>query len=310
MSKKIRSADAVLKVKATKVLRALNKMGCTEVAYTQVLEALARSEGARTLHVHEARKPIETEPKALATLARGMAADLFFLHRGEWMGRETELMGKIQELMLLEDDSANNRSIEAGWEELQGRNPVELKEPYDRLRLQEWPKAFEGLVHGLIASLTRNAEVKGDGATNQCLHAGVMYDWRVGEDGLPANHPDASPYSVVIGRNQSSNQFYVDICPPNTKGNELGGTPQMSLFVEINEGVPCVHMTNEIYGDQVLSVFFTPDGLYLRPDGPTVDSRSAPEGLQRLHEKLHAHYAENGAASRIPADFLYMANKA
>ena len=93
-----------------------------------------------------------------------------------------------------------------------------------------------------------------------------MFDWRVQEgEGLgelPVEH--RRRYELELKR--SGYQLYVDIAPAHGAPEELNGVPQMSLFVEVNEGVPCVHISNALFGDQVLTVFALEDGLYLRPD--------------------------------------------
>lgn len=264
-----------------------------DLTYCQVLEALSRAQGSRTLHVYQAKKPVELEGRPLKDAARRMAARLFFKSLGSWAGKHTELLHELDQAFAAQDEKGG-RFVEARVHELtQQKGPVEVKPAFEHLRHDEWKTQFESLVQELTESLAQEAGVSPFGHEVGTLHKGLMRDWRVGEGELDSSAPEAAPFEVTVGRNYNSQQFYVDITRPGLQKAGLEGTPQLSLFIEVNQGVPCVHLTNEVYADQLLSVFATQDGLYIRPDAPAEDVflRGTPalESLAKLHEANGPH---------------------
>lgn len=264
-----------------------------ELTYTQVLEALSRAQGNRTLHVYQAKKPVMLEGRALKDTARRMASRVFFKSLGKWAGKQTELLHELDQAFAAEDEKGS-RFVEARVQELTvEQGPVEVKPAFEHLRHDEWKTEFESLAQELAESLAQEAGISPLGQEAETLFKGLVRDWRVDHGALKKNDPDAAPYEVTIGRNDTSQQFYVDIMRPGLKPSQLEGTPQLSLFIEVNNGVPCVHLTNEVYADQLLSIFATQDGVYLRPDAPVEDvfkrGMPAPASLAKLHE-------ENGPA--------------
>lgn len=55
----------------------------------------------------------------------------------------------------------------------------------------------------------------------------------------------------------------IDIYPQGTDNNDCQIGDCLSLYIEINDGVPCVYLTNDALGDQQIRVFGTREGLVL-----------------------------------------------
>lgn len=267
MSKKTSSADITqesrLKDQARKLHKELLALN-SELTYAQVLEALSRSQGNRTLHVYQAQRPVVVEGQPLMDTARRMASRMFFHNLGTWRGKELSLLAGLDAAFAAEE-ALGSRHVEERVHELtQVQGPVGVRPAYEHLRHEEWKKAFEDLVAELAENLATEANLERGAHCEGALFRGLARDWRVGEGSMSADDVQAKPYDVSITRNGSGDQFYIDVVRPGLSPDELEGTPQMGLFIEVNKGLPCVHATNDLFGDQVLTVFFTEDGLYLR----------------------------------------------
>lgn len=97
------------------------------------------------------------------------------------------------------------------------------------------------------------------------LFEGSIQDWNYDEakeDGFK-NPLQERTFHAKVQKNGS--QFNVDISLPHNKPEEIDDTDQLSLFIEIHEGRPRVLITNQMYGDQVLSVYGLAGGLLLEP---------------------------------------------
>lgn len=251
--------------KLHKALIALNPEVSPALTYAQTLEALSRSQGNRTLHVYKAQKPVVVEGKPLMDAARRMATRMFFTELGKWVGKELELLYEL-DAAFQQEENKGSRFIEARVYELTEESFVIVTPAYEHLRVNEWKPAYESLVVGLAEGLAAEANLEPGDCEPATLLKGLARDWRVSEGELSEDEPEAEPFEVTVARSAPGDQFYVDFVRPHHTGDQLEGTPQLSLFIEVNNGLPCVHMTNDSFGDQVLTVFFTKDGLYLRPD--------------------------------------------
>ena len=79
---------------------------------------------------------------------------------------------------------------------------------------------------------------------------------------LPAAH--RTKYDVVL--EGCGDQFRLLLKPEGTNLDNFDGRPVLDMLIEINEGVPCVHMTNDPNDAMLLTVFATGKGLLVRPD--------------------------------------------
>lgn len=252
-----------LSAQAKNLRAALGALGHA-VTHAQSLELMARAQGSKTLHVAQATKA--KQGLDIALLAEQQAAALMFNHLGRYAGNVRGLLESISAGFALEE-SEGSRAVEAAMCDIfeQDDSP-EVTDTFDVFRLSELPAQFERLVARLQASLVKASGAPAPQGHEHALYRGPLLDWRVmeGEDlaELPESH--RTRYELDIKR--SGHQVYVDIAVPHASPDELEGTDQMSLFIEVNNGRPCVHISNDRYGDQVLTVLATRDGLYLRPD--------------------------------------------
>jgi hypothetical protein len=256
----------------------LNNFGCT-VTHAQALEIAARLEGARTLHVAQAKKNAGVK---IASVAKAQAQAVMFESLGAYVGRVDTLMAELDTLPHLTARDADElyRRI------FRRENPVVLRSSED-VRADDIPVEFAKLVQRLQDVLVAQAQAPQPQESDP-LYEGPMLDWRVLEDDDAPAYCREQAYRVVVKR--SGHQFYVDIAPPHESPEDLDGKPQLSLFIEVNNGLPCVHMGNHLFNDQVLTVFSTQDGLYLRPDANDLFIRTGVPGeelpgLQAQYER-------------------------
>ncbi len=257
----------------SKNLRTALKEAGFEVSHAQALELMARAQGNRTLHVAQAKKA--RQGLNVADLALSQASSLMFDTLGRYEGNIRGLLESIRAGFALEE-TEGSRAVEAAMSDIfEQEDSPRVSELFDRLRLDELPSEFDQLVQRLQSVLVAasGAPVPAPNAEH-LLYEGPMLDWRVQEGFDLAELPAHQRTRYDVRVNRSGHQLYVDIAVPHQTPEDLDGTDQLSLFIEVNEGRPCVHLTNSRYGDQVLTVFAVRDGLYLRPDASDLAIRT------------------------------------
>lgn len=132
------------------------------------------------------------------------------------------------------------------------------------------------------------AEEEGGTKPSDVLFEGRIQDWAVAEGASDDVTPlQKREFQAKVSR-MGSSQFVIDMCLPHKEVEDLDGTDQMTLFIEIDGGRPVVHISNDMYGgEQVLTVIGSKDGLYLRPDRTDSYIRtgvSSKEGLREISE--------------------------
>ena len=247
--------DPQLSERARALRAALKGLDVT-VTHSQALEAVSRMEGARTLHVAQARNNAGVR---IADVARLQAENVMFDSLGRYEGRLDTLLEELRTLSLL-DASQSDKLFRSIFRSSDG---VVMSEGYESLRAEDVPAAFEALVQRLAGVMVVAAKAPAQQERSP-LFEGPMLDWQALESGADAPQHARTQYRVEVRRDK--HQFYLDIVPAHDAPEAIEGMPQMTLFVEVNDGLPCVHVSNDRYGDQVLTVFATGDGLYLRPD--------------------------------------------
>lgn len=284
---------------APQVHKALEGLGVT-VAYCQVLEALARATGHRTLHVAQARAPLTDEPVALKLLAVRLASRVFFKRTGRWEGKELELLTAVDRVFAMEA-SEGGSYVEASLAELleEGR-PVEVNAAFDTLRVDEWKTVFDALVQANMTELGIFVQTPAEVRKPSGVFSGRARDWRVADGTLEPTQPDAQPWDVSIAT-YSGDQFYLELC--QDKG---GQKTTHGVMLEIDSGIPVVRVSTDADGDVVLSAHITPDGLYLTPgySDETWHAGAPPQDspLHRVYEEqaFVPRYSEGGDNSLIP----------
>jgi len=119
------------------------------------------------------------------------------------------------------------------------------------------------------------------------VHKASVVDWQladnpqISEEDLPLTM--RTKYEVIL--EQCGAQFRVLMKPEGVNLDNFEGKPVLDLLIEINEGVPCVHLTNDPGDEMLLAVFATGQGLLLRRDGGellSAQDRDAPVLLREL----------------------------
>lgn len=101
-------------------------------------------------------------------------------------------------------------------------------------------------------------------------------------DEVPAEN--RTPYDFIVEQ-EGSSQFRVLLKPAGVHLDNFEGQNVLDMLIEINEGRPCVHMTNDPADVMLVTVFATGEGLLVREDGGEWmrgDSHNAPAGLVAL----------------------------
>lgn len=282
------------------------------------MEVLARVVGARTLHAKQAADSKEIDLQALAWAD---AQKRVFEQAGDWDGKVPELIEKLDAAFGQE----SSRDIESSVYAL--LKSTKLTRVADRVPTQELSSLLQeqhdlalSTLSSMVGLQTKAAAEKGKellqfavglaekegcpeaaeaikkvfglGSSKEGhlwpLFEGFVQDWRV-KDKVDVPVAEQTVYEAKV--NRGGDQFYLDFAPPHRNPEELEGTPALSLVAEINEGLPCVHLSNNLYGDIVLTIFLTAEGLFLRPAG-----RLTPAGY--AHTKaLKALYAKESPFS-------------
>lgn len=257
-----------------------------QLKHAQAMSMVARMLGARTLQVAQAHPEYSAGVRARA-VALAQASRLMFASLGRFESGHA-VIAAIRAGFALEGEHGS-RAVEAAMAQLFERadSPV-VSEAFAPYRLDELPQLFETMVERLAATLHPDAP-----GQVETLYCGEMLDWQVGEgtklEELPEGH--RSRFEVKVQR--YGQQFLLEIARAHVQPEDIEGTDQLCLWVEINEGRPCVHLSNEVYGDMLLSVFATRDGLVLRPDESEPMLAQAPHGTA-LAEFVAEQYGAPG----------------
>lgn len=261
----------------------LSKKGIS-FSLAQCQELLAQVQSHTNLHVAQAKKHKQGIPVQL--LAQAQAATTVFASLGRYAGLVDSFWTDVKAALALEA-TEGSRGVEAALHDVLEVGGVAFNAPYDLVPIHELPALYRRLVERLEAQLRDMTQAPETAFRDRALVNTTAFDWRVQEghklDDIPAHHRNA--YNLRVA--QDGYQVYVDI-EPKAKEDDA----QLSLFIEINEGLPCVHMTHKIFGDMVLSVFATKEGLYCRSgDGKTPPRMGRPaEGTQMA--QLLADFSE------------------
>lgn len=131
-------------------------------------------------------------------------------------------------------------------------------------------------------------------AATTTLFEGVIRDWEA-EAGVDASEltPLQREAAFEAKVTRQGSQLAVDIAPAHESPDDLEDVDQLGLVIEINRGRPSVHITNAVYGDMVLSVFASKDGLYLAPGDSLWSIRTGAPSGQGLRD-IHAWQEEAG----------------
>jgi hypothetical protein len=264
-----------------------------QLKHTQAMSTVARMLGARTLQVAQSSPNIAAGVRTRA-IAIAQAARVMFETLGRFEGDPYAVLAAIRAGFALEE-AHGSRSVEHAMHELFGQadSPV-VSEAYSVHTLDDLPALFDTLVERLADSLLAGQKPKqGD---CEVLYRGFMRDYRFDEGIALAEIPESHRTQFEVKVQRRGAHVLLDITQPHLTPEEVAGTDQMSLWVEINEGRPCAHVSNDVYGDSVLSLFATKDGVVVRPDEAQVTSYP-PRPNTALAEFVDEQYGKPGTGS-------------
>lgn len=268
-------------VLAKKLKNALSQIGC-DIKHAQALEVIARMQGARNLHVAQARQA----RLSVRGVAQKQALAVMFESLGRYAQRDAALITELVKVEALAVESDALKLDEAYQSLLLRDDSPLLREEYSHISVEGLHAAFQQLVSTLEAVLIQTSTPATDPQQNQsaaqtdAVKEIVLRDWRIANAcELPLEH--RQPYAVKTTSQEDSLEVVAKPLESETAGCE------MSAVVEINQGVPCVHLSNQAFGDMVLTVFATQDGLLLRLQDDTLQLRTGrpqPSSLAKLHD--------------------------
>lgn len=166
---------------------------------------------------------------------------------------------------------------------------------------------FEGAI--LKEAQARPVEQQEVGREGGLILNRAIRRWDI-EEGTVDPLPNEPVYDLTIKGEGS--QIYIDILPaglPTPEENE--SMPQLSLFIEINGGLPCVHIHGDVYGDMIQTIYGTSDGeIIVRPaDGDCqdclhVDSSYEPDPVEVANEiqSIKEENARQNAEQTMPTE--------
>lgn len=256
-----------------------------DLPHAKALEVVARMAGARTLHVAQAKNNAGVR---IADVARRQAALVMFETLGRFEGNLEGLLDELRAIGKLTESEDYAGADNAYQAVFRAEGAPNLHGRFD-LRAEEIPDAFEALATDLAGVLSDAAKAPEDDPVHGLFYEGPMFDWLVEAHGLD-EVPEDQRQRYEMTLKQGRSQFFIDIAPKHKEPEELDGKPQLSVIIEVSNGVPTVHLSNALYWDQVLTVFSTEDGLYLRPEGDLTIRTGSPSeedtpGLARMYAK-------------------------
>lgn len=121
------------------------------------------------------------------------------------------------------------------------------------------------------------------------VYHGIQRDWGLESfTETPAQAPPhlRTPYQVRVER--SGEQIWVIVAPAGLDMERLNvaRAPMAAVCLEINEGLPCLHVTNDPVGDMIASIFLFEEGAIFVPHADRVrdisDVPSDSEAARRV----------------------------
>jgi len=103
---------------------------------------------------------------------------------------------------------------------------------------------------------------------SQAVFATELADWRIASgDDLPDAH--RTPYRVSV--KHQGPQVFIDVISAHKRDID-DSHPELSIGIEINDGLPCLHIGNDVHGDTLLTLYGTRSGLFAAYDDSTLGS--------------------------------------
>jgi len=263
--------------------RELAKQG-VKLKHTQAMEMVAKMQGDRNLAVHQSRS---RKPQLDAgSLAKEHALSMLFVTTGRYGANADALFADIDAAFALEE----SRDVESAvWHIFGGAGAPKLHRHVEAMyRFDQLHELFMRFSADALRLVDRTMfEARTMTARDpEVLFQGPMADWRLQEGEDPAALDDNALRRFEGRLTRSGSQFYFDIAMPHASPDEVEGTDQLSLFIEINNGKPCVHVTSDLYGDQAVTIFGSDRGTVVRYNTEERDTRPSDDFSRQVGADL------------------------
>jgi hypothetical protein len=131
----------------------------------------------------------------------------------------------------------------------------------------------------------------------------IDWEWNENPDAGLGFIPERRRTKFEVVLEDFSPQFRVSIRPVGVNLDTCHGKSILDLQLEINDGVPCVHLSNDPDGEMVMSVFGTGAGLVIRQDNDNhVPLSKASASLYELAQRNGAEYLSDSRFSAVEND--------
>lgn len=247
--------DPQASAKAKLLTQELKALGFN-LPHAKALEIIAKVDGGSNLHVAQA-KAAKARPSEQA-LAEEHATRLMFKSLGSF---EDAGVRKLFETLNTSDVTAGPTSSDEPT-----ATPV-MQPVYEAVPPAEWPALFARLVSESLELVLRlrTQPQRPNTDADHVLYSGPMRDWK--QDARAEEMTARERRTFQMTAKRSFSQYYLDVALEGDTFDDAALTDQLGVVIEINNGFPCLHLTNRVFGDTVLSIFATADGFWLRPDG-------------------------------------------
>lgn len=141
---------------------------------------------------------------------------------------------------------------------------------YRAMKAGAKPQVYDGPILGGIRATTWDDKYEARTLEDEkhVVFRSTAVDWQLGQD--PTIGLDEVPevrrqkYDVVM--ENYGCQFRLLLKPAGVGLDNFDGKNVLDMLIEVNEGVPCVHLTNDPADATLVSIFATAKGLLVRPD--------------------------------------------
>jgi Glyoxalase superfamily protein len=244
-----------------KALKAFLKTNSIEVNQAFCLEAVARMNGAANWQTFAASSDADIvvhEPNALREVAEiALQATLFTkLPEGQTLrSLHTQLSEAVAADEAGEEWQAKKARMNAIWEDVRERD---LAVPPMQL-----PVLIDEALAAVTLALSRQLSAPSNNLALPVMFSRLMQDWRLMEGEEVEVATDRRTYQLKV--EDGGYATHTSVAYPHRDPDSLEeGSPQLALGVEINEGLPCVHLYADVYtGEALVSIFAARNGELL-----------------------------------------------
>jgi hypothetical protein len=146
-----------------------------------------------------------------------------------------------------------------------------------------YSSALELVAHmsGFDAYRAQKAYAEANARKDDIVFETVLHAWDEGEEQGKPSQVERRKEAYRFQVEKFGDQLRLSIAPEDVKDLMASdGRNVLDVMLEINQGLPCLHMTNDPAGEMLLSVFGHAGGLLVREDeGKLEDARDANEKL-------------------------------